>query len=79
VSVPGALSSSVTRSGTETSVPHFTAWFGIAASNGASSTALTVMVNVWTGLALTPPFAVPPLSASCTETVAVPAAFAAGA
>ena len=35
-------------------------------------TAVVVMVKVWTALVFTPPLAVPPLSWSWTDTVAVP-------
>ena len=45
---------------------------------GASLTELWVMVNVCAAAASTPPFAVPPLSASVTVTVATPNASAAG-
>jgi hypothetical protein len=45
---------------------------------GASLTAVTLMVNVCPALVSKPPFAVPPLSLSCTVTVADPFAFAAG-
>ena len=45
---------------------------------GASLTAVTVMVKVCGADVSTPPFAVPPLSVSCTRDVAVPLALAAG-
>ena len=35
-------------------------------------TAVVVMVKVWTALVFTPPLAVPPLSWTWTDTVAVP-------
>ena len=50
----------------------------IAASVGASFTAVTVMVKVWAALVATPPIAVPPVSWAVIVTVAVPLAFAAG-
>src|SRR5439155_9607035 len=47
-------------------------------STGASFTAVTVIVNVWPGLASTPPEAVPPSSWRTAVTVADPFAFGAG-
>ena len=41
-------------------------------------TPLTVIVNVWVPLVSAPPFAVPPLSTSCTLTVATPLVLAFG-
>ncbi len=45
---------------------------------GASFTAVTLMTNVCSPLASTPPFAVPPLSVSLSVIVAEPFAFGAG-
>src|SRR5437867_1555642 len=53
-------------------------WSGMSEIVGGSFTAVTVIVNVWGGLLSTPPLAVPPLSWSCTVTVAVPLALEAG-
>jgi hypothetical protein len=47
-------------------------------STGASLTAVTVMVKSCAGEVSTPPFAVPPLSARTTLTVAVPLVLGAG-
>ena len=47
-------------------------------NDGASLTAVTVIVKVCVALVSTPPLAVPPLSWIVTVTVAVPTAFAAG-
>ncbi len=46
-------------------------------NDGASFTAVTVIVIVWVALVSEPPLAVPPLSWSLTDTVARPLAFAA--
>ena len=50
----------------------------IAASVGASFTAVTVIVKVCGALAFVPPLATPPLSWAMTVTVAVPLELAAG-
>ena len=43
-----------------------------ATTTGASFTGFTLMLNCCTADVSTPPFAVPPLSWICTETIAVP-------
>src|SRR4029079_4216322 len=53
-------------------------WFAPLVKLGASFTAVTVMVNVCAALVSAPPLATPPLSCSCTVTVADPFAVAAG-
>ena len=51
-----------------------TVWSGPFVNDGASSTTLTVIVNVWDAEVSAPPFAVPPLSLRLTVIVADPLA-----
>ena len=53
-----------------------TAWSAPIVNDGASLTAVTVMVNVCSALVSSPPFAVPPSSSAWTPIVAVPFALA---
>ncbi len=55
-----------------------TVWLPPWVKVGSSLTAVTTMVNVCATERSTPPFAVPPESRTCTVTVAVPLALAAG-
>ena len=55
-----------------------TVWSAPLVNDGASLTAVTVMVNVCGAEVSLPPFAVPPLSFATSVIVAVPFAFAAG-
>ena len=58
--------------------PSPTDWSGPLVKLGASFTAVTLITNVWLGLALMPPFAVPPSSWRWMVMVADPLAFEAG-
>ncbi len=53
-----------------------TVWFAPLTKVGSSLTALTTIVKVCATERSTPPFAVPPLSCTCTVTTAEPLAFA---